>query len=370
MMGFITCLNDILVPFLKSVFNLDYSQASLVQLSFFGAYGLASIPSSKLIERIGYHKGIILGFATAALGCLLFYPAVSAHNYYIFLVALFVLAIGIVILQVAGNPFVAALGPSETASSRLTMTQAFNSLGTFLAPFFGSYLILKNLSLSSGADNVKVPYLFIALALIIIAVILSRIPFPKIEMNQENFTWKETLSNKRLVMGMFGIFFYVGAEVAIGTFLINFVMETISMTETEAANMVALYWGGAMAGRFLGIFTLKIYKPGNVLSVHALLAVALIFISIKSTGLISVYALILVGLCNSIMFPTIFTLALKGLKSTETASGLLATCIIGGALIPFLMGKVADAQGLRMAFILPVFCYAYIIFYGRKLRTT
>jgi len=369
MMGFITCLNDILVPFLKAVFNLDYSQASLVQLSFFGAYGLASIPSSKLIEKIGYHKGIILGFVTAALGCLLFYPAVSAHNYYIFLVALFILAVGVVILQVAGNPFVAALGPAETSSSRLTMTQAFNSLGTFLAPFFGSYLILKNLSESSSADNVKTPYLFIALALLIIAGILSRIPFPKIEMDQKKNSWGETLSNKRLVMGMFGIFFYVGAEVAIGTFLINFAMETIALTEAEAASLVAIYWGGAMAGRFLGIFTLKIYKPGNVLSIHALLAAILIIVSIKSTGLFSVYSLILVGLCNSIMFPTIFTLALKGLKSTETASGLLATCIIGGAIIPYIMGKFADANGLRMAFALPIICYAYIIFYGRKLRT-
>src|SRR5690606_38706976 len=233
----------------------------------------------------------------------------------------------------------------------------------------GSYLILKNLSESSSADNVKTPYLFIALALLIIAGILSRIPFPKIEMDQKKNSWGETLSNKRLVMGMFGIFFYVGAEVAIGTFLINFAMETIALTEAEAASLVAIYWGGAMAGRFLGIFTLKIYKPGNVLSIHALLAAILIIVSIKSTGLFSVYSLILVGLCNSIMFPTIFTLALKGLKSTETASGLLATCIIGGAIIPYIMGKFADANGLRMAFALPIICYAYIIFYGRKLRT-
>lgn len=366
MMGFITCLNDILVPFLKSVFNLDYSQASLVQMSFFGAYGLASIPASKLIERIGYHKGIILGFFTASLGCLLFYPAVSIHNYYIFLVALFILAIGVVILQVAGNPFVAALGDPETASSRLTMTQAFNSLGTFLAPFFGSYFILKDLTESSNAGNVKIPYLFIALSLIVIALILSRISFPSIQMNQEKNSWKETLSNNRLVLGMLGIFFYVGAEVAIGTFLINFAMEAITITEAEAASLVALYWGGAMAGRFLGIFTLKYYKPGNVLSVHAVLSVVLIFVSIKSTGLFSVYSLILVGLCNSIMFPTIFTLALKGLKSTETASGLLATCIIGGAFIPYLTGKVADDHGLRVAFYLPIICYAYIVFYGRN----
>ena len=366
MMGFITCLNDILVPFLKSVFNLDYAQAALVQLCFFGAYGLTSIPASELIERIGYQKGIVLGFLTTALGCFLFYPAVGLHSYPIFLGALFILAMGVVMLQVAGNPLVALMGDQATSSSRLTMTQAFNSLGTFLAPMFGSWLILSRMEIS-GHESVRYPYLGIGVLLIAIALLLARVKFPPIERKAKG-PWGHLLKNRNLLLGMVGIFTYVGAEVAIGTFLVNYIMAAMSIPEVEAANLVSLYWGAAMVGRFIGIFTLKMFKPGSVLACHALLATALVVISMQTTGQVSVYALILVGLCNSIMFPTIFTLGIRDLASSERASGLLATAIIGGAFIPYFMGLMADSIGLKIAMILPAVCYLYILGYGLSCR--
>ncbi len=369
MMGFITCLNDILVPYLKEVFSLDYTQAALIQFCFFGAYGLTSIPASKIIEKIGYQKGMVLGFAVTALGCLLFFPAVSLHTYALFLLALFVLASGIVLLQVAANPYVSVIGPKESASSRLTMVQAFNSFGTFLAPFFGSYFLLRSLSNSTDAGAVRYPYLIIAAVLVVIAFALSRLELPKIASEENNRgTWGKVLKDTNLLMGMIGIFAYVGAEVAIGSFLVNYVMELTPMPETEAATLVAIYWGGAMAGRFLGIFTLKEFAPGKVLSIHAMLAIALILISINSRGMLSIYSMILVGFCNSIMFPTIFTLGIKSLGAGEEqkGSGLLATAILGGALVPVLTGMLADGMGFRIAFLLPVICYGYIALLGLK----
>jgi FHS family L-fucose permease-like MFS transporter len=368
-MGFITCLNDILVPYLKEIFELDYGQAALVQLCFFGAYGLTSIPASKLIEKIGYQKGIVMGFSITALGCLLFFPAVSYHTYGLFLCALFVLASGIVLLQVAANPYVSIIGPKDTASSRLTMVQAFNSFGTFIAPFFGSYFILSKLSHTTNAGAVKVPYLFIAMVLIVIAFTLSRLNLPDIKAkSNHNGHWKSVIKDSGLILGMIGIFVYVGAEVAIGSFLVNYVIHIKIMPETEAAHLVALYWGGALVGRFIGIFTLKVFAPGKVLTFHSMLAVALILISVNSRDFISIYSMILVGFCNSIMFPTIFTLGIKNLSPGEEGkgSGLLATAILGGALIPVLTGELVDATGFRVAFMLPLLCYAYIAFFGVK----
>ena len=369
MMGFITCLNDILIPYLKEIFKLDYGKAALVQFCFFGAYGLTSIPACKIIERIGYQRGMVLGFAITAFGCLLFFPAVSLHSYNLFLLALFVLASGIVLLQVAANPYVAVIGPKESASSRLTMVQAFNSFGTFLAPFFGSYFILRDLSKATDTAAVRYPYLFIAGVLIVVAFTLSRMKLPVIERPLTGSgSWGKVLKDKSLLLGIFGIFSYVGAEVAIGSFLVNYVIGLMPMPETEAANLVALYWGGAMVGRFLGIFTLKEFSPGKVLSVHAMLAIALILISINSRGIMSVYSMVLVGLCNSIMFPTIFTLGIKNLGPGEEqkGSGILATAILGGALIPVMTGELADKMGFRVAFLLPVICYAYIAILGLK----
>lgn len=369
MMGFITCLNDILVPYLKAIFSLSYSQAALIQFCFFAAYGLTSIPFSKLIERVGYQKGMVIGFALTALGCLLFYPAVLLHTYAIFLGALFVLAAGIVLLQVAANPCVSIIGPKETASSRLTMAQAFNSLGTFVAPFFGAYFILSGLTHSVYAEGVVYPYFLIAGVLIVIAIVLSRLNLSGMEAAEaDESTWLEVLHEKSLLLGVVGIFAYVGAEVAIGSFLVNYVMEMLHVSETEAAPLIALYWGGAMVGRFIGIFTLKAFAPAKVLMAHALLSVALILLSMQSTGVIAIGGMVLVGLCNSIMFPTIFTLSIKGLKAGQEkkGSGLLATAILGGAVVPLLTGLLADRMGLHHAFVLPVICYAYIAWLGRN----
>jgi FHS family L-fucose permease-like MFS transporter len=369
MMGFITCLNDILVPYLKQIFDLNYGQAALVQFCFFGAYGLTSIPASKIIEKIGYQKGMVMGFAITALGCLLFFPAVSLHTYGLFLFALFVLASGIVLLQVAANPYVSVIGPKESASSRLTMVQALNSFGTFLAPFFGSYFILSSLAHTTDAGAIRYPYLFIAMVLIIIAFILSRLQLPTIESeSQHRGSWKNVLKDPSLLLGMIGIFAYVGAEVAIGSFLVNYIVGLTPMPETQAASLVAIYWGGAMVGRFIGIFTLKAFPPGRILTIHAILAIAFILISINSRGAMSINSMILVGLCNSIMFPTIFTLAIKDLSPGEEqkGAGLLATAILGGAIIPVITGEIADKMGFRMAFLLPVVCYGYIAFLGLK----
>lgn len=368
MMGFITCLNDILVPYLKAVFELDYTQAALIQFCFFGAYGLTSIPASKLIEKLGYQKGMVLGFAVTALGCLLFFPAVSLHTYGLFLAALFVLASGIVLLQVAANPYVSVIGPKESASSRLTMVQAFNSFGTFLAPFFGSYFILRGIQDTSHAGAVRYPYLFIAMILVVIAFALSRLKLPVISSEgTKHGSWTSVMKNPTLALGMIGIFAYVGAEVAIGSFLVNYIIQMTPMPETEAAHLVAVYWGGAMVGRFIGIYTLKAFSPGKVLAVHSVLSISLILISINASGPISIYSMILVGFFNSIMFPTIFTLGIRDLHGDEQkGSGLLATAILGGAIVPLLTGKMADAFGLRIAFLLPVVCYAYIALFGVK----
>lgn len=369
MMGFITCLNDILVPYLKAVFDLSYSQAALVQFCFFAAYGLTSIPFSKLIERVGYQTGMVIGFALAALGCVLFYPAVVLHTYVLFLGALFVLASGIVLLQVAANPFVSVIGPQATASSRLTMAQAFNSLGTFIAPFFGAYFILSALSQSAHAQGVVYPYLLIAAVLVMIALVLSRLNLAGIDQSAtDDSRWGDVLADRGLLLGMVGIFCYVGAEVAIGSFLVNYIKELTQMPEAEAATLIALYWGGAMVGRFVGIFTLKRFAPAKVLGLHALLAIVLIVSSMSTTGMLAVLSMVLVGMCNSIMFPTIFTLSIRTLQSgmEKKGSGLLATAIVGGAIVPLLTGLLADHVGLHHAFVLPVVCYAYIAWLGAQ----
>lgn len=387
MMGFITCLNDILVPYLKQVFHLTYTQASLIQFCFFSAYAIMSIPSSKLIEKIGYKKAMITGFVVAAAGCLLFFPAVTVHSYVVFLVALFILATGIVLLQVAGNPYVAVLGDPETSSARLTFAQALNSVGTFLAPYFGKYFILSALSHTS-AEAVKIPYVGLATTLLVIAFILSRINLPSISSTSDDehteieladdTTKTSAWSFPHLVFGVVAIFMYVGGEVAIGSYLINYFKqpEIAGLTEVAGAVFVSYYWGGAMVGRFLGTALLSRFKPNLVLSVFAILAISMILISVNSTGEVAKWSIISVGFFNSIMFPTIFTLAVKGLgKYTTQASGFLSTAIVGGAIVPVAFGAVVDyymnsgqseATGLRFALIIPMICYAYIAWFGFK----
>ena len=377
MMGFITCLNDILVPYLKKVFDLTYTQAALIQFCFFGAYAVMSIPSSKIVETYGYKKGMIFGFLVAATGCFLFVPAVALHSYGVFLGALFILATGIVLLQVAANPYVAILGSPDTASARLTLNQALNSVGTFLAPFFGSYFILSALD-KAGSGAVKIPYICIALTLITIALIISRLKLPEIkaadtdaDLHNDDTKHASAWNYSHLVMGALGIFAYVGAEVAIGSYLVNYLglPDVAGLKEAEAAHYVAYYWGGAMVGRFLGAYLLQKFNPGKILAINALFAIVLILTSISSVGSVAMYTIILVGLCNSIMFPTIFTLALKGLgKHTTQGSGILSTAIVGGAIIPVIQASLADNPnvGLRYAFIIPAVCYLYIVWFGLK----
>ena len=402
MLGFITCFNDILIPYLKVIFKLNYTQVNLINLCFFGAYFFMSIPGGKLVQRYGYKAIMITGFVIAAIGCILFYPAAELKVYGLFLGALFILATGITLLQVAGNPYVAVLGSPESSSSRLTLTQALNSLGTTIAPVLGTYLILSNLpklpdelqGLKSYSDlspslnallntileqtkliYLQGTYLGIAGVLLVIGAALFVMKLPAIghgdgEISTEGVVEKSSIWGYRhLIFGMLGIFTYVGAEVSIGSHIINYLemKEVMGLAAQEAGHYVAYYWGGAMVGRFLGTVILSKFNPGKVLGTYGLLAIIMIVISIITSGEISMWTLLAVGFFNSIMFPTIFTLSIKGLgKYTDEASGLLCTAIVGGAILPLLFGSVADASGgnLKFALIIPIVCYLFITYFG------
>lgn len=373
MWGFITCLNDILIPHLKAIFDLTYTQSMLVQFCFFGAYFLVSLPAGQLVKKVGYQKGIVAGLVVAALGCLMFYPAASMHSYPMFLSALFVLASGITILQVSANPYVTLLGPKESASSRLTMTQAFNSLGTTVAPYLGALFILNEAASSMSApsaDSVKVPYLVLTAALLLLAAIFAWLKLPHIS-SAETAPDEEVSGSawqyRHLVLGAVGIFVYVGAEVSIGSFLINFFGEAniAGLEESEAAKYLTYYWGGAMVGRFIGAAVMQKVSATKVLSFNAFLAVVFVSIAIVTSGSIAMWAMLLVGLCNSIMFPTIFSLALNGLdKHTSQGAGILCLAIVGGAIVPLIQGVLADIVGVQLSFVIPVLCYSYIVYYG------
>jgi len=376
MWGFITCLNDILIPHLKGIFDLSYSQAMLVQFCFFGAYFIVSLPAGALVKRLGYQRGIVLGLVIAALGCMTFYPAASMQSYPVFLFALFILASGITVLQVSANPYVSILGNPATASSRLTLTQAFNSLGTTIAPFFGALLILNEaaeaVSKAQQAESVQMPYLFLAGMLLILGAIFAYLKLPNIE-HQETTQEVEVSGSawqySHLVLGAIGIFVYVGAEVAIGSFLVNFFAEpTIAaMEESVAAKYIAYYWGGAMVGRFIGAAVMQKIAGGKVLAFNAAAAIILLLITIFTSGALAMWAVLAIGLFNSIMFPTIFTLAINGLKEhTSQGSGILCLAIVGGAIIPYFQGLLADTIGLQISFFLPIICYVFIMYYGLK----
>lgn len=372
MMGFITCLNDTLVPFFKKGFDLTYTSSSLVQFYFFLTYGLMSIPAGKIVQRIGYQKGMIYGFAIAAFGALLFYPASILHEYTIFLGALFVLAIGIVLLQVAANPYITVLGPAKTASSRLTLVQGVGSLGTTVAPLFGAWFILSKLDTASvSSDAVKYPYIGIAVLLALIALVLSQLKLPVIKTNPQSGTnnaavkLKGIFSFRNLNLGIWAVFCYVGAEVAIGTFLTNYIADVLNIPEKDANHYVAYYWGGMLVGRLAGAFILQLVKPSTVLAVCGAMAAMLIILSVSSEGYLAVWSIIAVGLCNAVMFAVIFSLSVAGLGNyTTLASGILSTAIAGGAIITFLQGLVKDHSTWGIAFLIPVVCYCYIIFYG------
>jgi MFS transporter, FHS family, L-fucose permease len=386
MWGFVTVLNDVLVPHLKSIFDLNYTKVMLIQFAFFSAYFIFSIPSAKVIDWLGYKKTMVGGLFTMGLGALLFIPAASVPSFPLFLGALMVLAAGITALQVAANPYVAVLGPPETASSRLNLAQAFNSLGTTIGPYLGGVLILsaspKSMEVvrKMGAEalqayrvqvasSVKLPYLVIGLALFVLGTAIAMFKLPPIPQAERHGTvvgdsvWK----HRNLVFGTIGIFVYVGAEVSIGSFLINYFSQPNigNLTEMVAARYVAYYWGGAMVGRFIGSAILQKVRTGTVLGVAAVVAALLVCISMLTLGHVAMWSIILVGFFNSVMFPSIFTLGIAELGPlTGDGSGLLIMAIVGGAIIPVIQGVLADNLGIHHAFILPVICYLYIVYYA------
>ena len=387
MWGFLTCLNDILVPHLKSIFDLNYSQAMLIQFAFFSAYFLFSIPWSRFVNRIGYHWTMVVGLLTMACGAFLFLPAASAASYGLFLTALLILAAGITGLQVAANPYVDLLGKPETASSRLDLTQAFNSLGTAIAPKLGGILILSAAPLVSTqlaqlapqalqayrvqqAASVRIPYAVIGTALVLLAVLIATSKLPQIEAatartgeKADDSIWK----HPNLLFGAIGIFAYVGAEVSIGSFLVNYfgLPEIVSLPAKAAAGYVSFFWGGAMIGRFVGALLLRRFKPTSMLVLCTIAAAALVTTSMTLGGHAAMWTILAVGFFNSIMFPTIFTLGVAELGPlTGSGSGILNMAIVGGAILPLIQGVIADHIGLQHAFFVPVVCYLYILFYG------
>jgi MFS transporter, FHS family, L-fucose permease len=389
MWGFLTCLNDILVPHLKAVFDLNYTRVMLIQFTFFAAYFVMSIPAGKVIARFGYQRGVVVGLATGGVGALLFYPAAGLASYPLFLTALFVLATGITLLQVAANPYAAVLGKPETASSRLNLAQAVNSLGHTTAPLIGGLLILgttlsaeqivnlpaaeQHAAKMAKAASVQMPYIGLAIALFALAFIMGMIKLPVMSSVEDHDVkhqrLRDALKYRHLRLAAIGIFLYVGAEVSIGSFLVNFFgqKEIAGLVEAAAAGFVSYYWGSAMIGRFIGSALLQKLKPRGVLAVAASVASLLVFITIGISGNAAMWTILAVGFFNSVMFPIIFTLGIEDLgKLTSQGSSILVMAIVGGAVIPVLQGALADSIGIHHAFILPALCYLYIIYYALK----
>jgi len=389
MWGFITALNDVLIPHLKSVFTLNYTEVMLVQFTFFGAYFLMSLPSGKVVSRLGYRLSIVAGLVVTGIGALLFLPAAMAQSYPLFLLAFFVLASGITLLQVAANPYVSLLGPPRLASSRLNLAQALNSLGTTIAPKLGGLLILSMAVLGSAelaklpaaqqaayklqqAHLVQGPYLGIALVLFLLALIVWLFHLPAIEgaderANDSQHTFFDALAHARVWFGMLAIFVYVGAEVSIGSFMINYIsLPGIGdMPEARAAGFVSLYWGGAMIGRFAGSALLTRIDARKLLCAFAIVAGLLVLTTMLTHGHVAMWSVIAIGLFNSIMFPNIFTLGIEKFGALSgKVSSLLVMAIVGGAVIPLAQGALADRIGVHHAFVLPLLCYAYIVFYS------
>jgi FHS family L-fucose permease-like MFS transporter len=424
--GLLTSLNDILVPHLKAVFDLKHWQAQLIQFFFFGAYFLMSIPAGYVIKRLGYKGGIVLGLSLMGLGCLAFYPASIIQQYGVFLIGLFILASGITILQVAANPYVAVLGPENTAASRLNLAQGFNSLGHTIAPLLGALLILQNTD-KVDVSTVRLPYVVMSILLFLIAFIFSRLSLPAIQVDASNSrqgfnVWRYP----QLYLGAIAIFCYVGAEIAVGSFLVEYLKRDalLSLEMKTAGSYVAFYWGGAMVGRFMGavslsnqgnkqklglmmVFPLIAFAvswvastayggdpmlsfgflavmmlnfiafqfgkgiPSRLLSVFALMNILLLVITMNSQGQIALWSILGVGLFNSIMWSNIFTLGIEKLGAfTSIGSSVLIMMIAGGAIIPPLQGLFADMPtvGVKYSFLIPATAYAYLVFYGIKMR--
>ena len=407
--GFLTVLVDFLIPRLKEIFTLTYFQAGLVQFAFFMAYFLLSIPAGFILSKIGYKKGIVLGLLTMALGCFLFYPAAEFRTFSIFLMAYFILAGGMTILQVAANPFVAVLGDKKGASSRLNLAQAFNSLGTAIAPAIGAAFLLsdtikttaeidvlseieKSAYYISEAVAVQTPFILLSVCIVALAVIFAFVKLPSIIKTVSNSGYTKVLKNKVLMMGAFAILVYVGAEVAIGSYLVNYFIDmnmhlviqstpwmnniAINILNTDLASLdkraivgafVTFYWSGAMIGRFVGAYLTSKNNPSKVLGFFAIGALLLIIISMNTVGLLSMWSILAVGLFNSIMFPTIFTLSIQDIEELKPqASGILCTMIVGGAIIPPLYGFITDLSGFKAAMILLLACYGYIYYFAKS----
>ncbi|MGB1363141.1 MAG: sugar MFS transporter [Flavobacteriales bacterium] len=416
MWGFITVLVDALIPRLKDVFELTFLQAGLVQFAWFAAYGVLSIPGGNLISKIGYQRGILVGLATAGLGCLLFYPAAATRLYPLFLLALFVVAGGITVLQVAANPYISVLGPEESASARLNLSQAFNSFGTTIAPVVAASFLLGDQILSgeaidaladgerqayfaAEASAVQVPFALLALAFFLLAGVVGVIQLPKILGHQNEgirTSYAQVFQNRKLRFGALAIFVYVGAEVALGSYMVSYglsldILEDIQSSEVLGAMagvaafikgidvsgldakgvlgaLLTFYWGGAMLGRFAGSGLMGWVSPSRLLAAAGLCAVVLIGVSISWSGVPALLSLLGVGFFNSIMFPTIFTLAIEDLgEGKPQGSGLLCTAIVGGAFIPPAVGALVDGASFEVAFLLPLVCYAYIAWYAGRL---
>ncbi len=380
MWGFLTALNDTLIPHLKQIFDLDYTKSQLINLAFFGSYFIFAQPAAKLIEAIGYKRTMVVGLGVMALGVFLFLPAASVPSYPFFLAAQIVLAAGVTALQVAANPYVTVLGPARTASSRLNLTQAFNSLGTTIAPYFGSVLILAggaelaNMSRQQQAASVKMPYAGIGIALVLLAIAIALVKLPRLQTTQEfrttgnaNNPLGSIWEHHHVWLGAIAIFLYVGAEVSIGSFAVNYMgsHDLGSIPAATASKLVALYWGGAMVGRFIGSAVLQRVRTGPLVGAFAIVAGLLVATSMLTNGHLAVVTILLVGLFNSIMFPSIFTLGTAHMGPlTGKASGLLVQAIVGGAIIPVAQGAIADKIGIHHCFILPLLCYLFIVYYG------
>ena len=383
--GGITSLNDVIIPKLKGLFTLTYGEVMLVQSAFFAAYFIISLPAAELVRRIGYMRSAVVGLLTMTVGCLLFIPASSHGLFGLFLLALFVLASGITTVQVVANPLISMLGPVRTASSRLTFAQAFNSLGTTLFPYVGSILILGSLAtidpttLSGAALDafrgvetqvVVRTYIGLAIALVLVAAVVWLERKRLVETPAEPTPILRAfnlLTRRRFAFGTLCIFLYVGGEVAIGSVIVNYLMQpsVLGMPAGVAGKHLIFYWGGAMVGRFIGSGLLRLFSPGKVLACAATAVIALLTISANTTGLVSGWSLLAIGLFNSIMFPTIFTLASEGLgKRAAEGSGIICMAIVGGAVVPLVTGNAADLWGLKQALIVPAACYLTILAFG------
>ncbi len=398
MVGFLTCLNDIIIPHLKSIFELSYAEAMLVQFAFFSSYFVFSYPGGKLVDLVGYKRAMVAGLITMGVGALGFVPAATVASFGVFLAALVVLAAGMTTVQVAANPYVTIVGPPRTASSRLNLAQAFNSVGTFIAPFLGAFFILKGarplaperlhsmpetarqLYRATEASSVRMPYIGMALVLFFLAIGLSAIrlkPRQSTLDQTKDFrpgAYQEGSANlggaiglRWLILGAIGIFTYVGAEVSIGSLLVNFMElpQIAGFTESRAATYLMIYWGGAMLGRFAGAAVLKRVPTGPVLGFAGLCAFSCVILAVVTHGHLAMFALLAVGACNSVMFPSIFSLGVQGLGPlTSKGSSLMIAAIVGGAIIPMATGKLADVVGLQSAFCIPSLCYIYIAAFG------